>query len=141
MRHLLPSAILFMIVLFFSACGGGGGGGGDTPQSILTGTWLYTYTATQCEDRYTFNSDGTWSGTSLNAVSSGTYLLTENTGSGKHTLAVTVTADNGQFDCAGDFARPVPITKTIYIAFPSGTEMEWYDKQTDAAPMLTLTKQ
>ena len=138
MRHLLSSAILFMIVLCFSACGGGGG---DTPQSILTGTWVYTDPANQCKDTYNFNADGTWSGTSLDAVASGTYILTENTGSGKHTLAVTVTADNGQFDCAGDFGRPVPITTTIYIAFPSGTEMEWYENQSDAVPMLTLTKQ
>ena len=81
MRHILPSAILFMIVLCFSACGGGSGGG-ETPQSALTGTWLYTYPATQCEDRYTFNAGGTWTGTSLDAVASGTYKLTENTAVG-----------------------------------------------------------
>jgi len=135
---------LLTLVFLLSACGGGGGGGGSsTSQSAsIVGTWSFIYPSIQCTETYTFNSNNTFSATSLDEIFGGTYTFTtQSNSSNRHDLSFTVTSDNQQFDCEGDNSNDVGLVINIFAEFPSTTVMNWYLQSSGGTPAVTLNKQ
>ncbi len=119
----------------------GCGSSSDSSSSIeeqLIGSWSYIY-PNQCEEINVFNSDGTWSVTALDEISSGTFQFVENSAGGKHSLTVNILEDNGLADCNG-VSEFVTGSVTIYASFPTDTTMNWYLLENDESPDITVTK-
>ena len=99
----------FAVFLLLAGCGGDAPPGlasstssSGSGSSSLIGTWQYTFPATSCVEKYTFNSAGTFRITSLDEVASGTYTTEQVSGSSsRYTLVLTYTLDNGGADCSG----------------------------------------
>ncbi len=112
----------------------------DSSSSRLIGNWTYSY-PNQCEEITAFNEDNTWQTTSLDSVESGIYLFIENNSGEKHTLDITVLADNGLPDCDGASNAIASGTAfSIYTVFLSPTIMEFYFTRGAFDPDYTLTK-
>ena len=136
--------LAFGFLLILNACGGGGGdSGSSTPQNTsIVGTWSFIYPSIQCAETYNFNSNNTFSATSLDEVFAGTYDLgTQANSSNRRPFTVSITSDNQQADCEGDNSNDVGLVADIFVDFPSATEMNWYLKSSGGAPWVTLNKQ
>ncbi len=133
--------LITLVVLPIFGCGGDSGSGSSTKDSIL-GKWSYINSTSSCKESYTFNSDGTWSGVSLNEISSGTYTFDSTANSGeKHSLLIIVTSDNGLSDCDGNSTDDTGLTGNLYTLFSNNnTTMEWYLSLTSGTPDHILTK-
>ena len=133
---------LLISVLLLSDCGGGGGGSSTTQSASIVGTWSFIYPSIQCTETYTFNSNNTFSATSLDEIFGGTYTFTtQSNSSNRHDLSFTVTSDNQQFDCEGDNSNDVGLVINIFAEVPSTTVMNWYLQSSGGTPGVTLNKQ
>jgi hypothetical protein len=102
----------------------------QTTNSIL-GNWSYTYPDTQCVVSYLFNTNGTFSGTSLDEVFSGAYSFEKTVVTGiRHSLTIRVSADNALANCKGTSSDRTGKTETTYINFSSSNTMQWYTELT-----------
>ena len=102
----------------------------QTTNSIL-GNWSYTYPDTQCVVSYLFNTNGTFSGTSLDEVFSGAYSFEKTVVTGiRHSLTIRVSADNALAYCKGTSSDRTGKTETTYINFSSSNTMQWYTELT-----------
>jgi hypothetical protein len=107
-------------------------------EKQLIGSWSYIY-PNQCEEINTFNSDGTWSQTALDEISSGTFEFVEDSAAGKHPLAVNIIEDNGLADCQGE-SKTKAGSVSVYATFPTEKTMNWYLSESDESPAITVTK-
>lgn len=76
------------------------------PEFSIVGSWSYKAPNSSCEDRYTFQNDGTMRGTSDQQVVDSTYTVSE-----KHTqyafykLQHKIITTNNQKDCEGELSE------------------------------------
>ena len=102
----------------------------QTTNSIL-GSWSYTHPDTQCVVSYLFNTNGTFSGKSLDKIFSGIYSFEKTVVTGiKHSLKVTYSADNALANCSGVPDDVTGKIGTTYIIFLNSNAMQWYTKRT-----------
>ena len=102
----------------------------QTTSSIL-GSWSSTDPGTQCVESYLFNTDGTFSGTSLDKVVSGTYNFEKTVVTGtRHSIKYTVFADNGLADCNGANSNKTGKTEIIYLNFLNSNTIQVYAELT-----------
>jgi len=102
----------------------------QTTNSIL-GNWSYTYPDTQCVVSYLFNTNGTFSGKSLDKIFSGIYSFEKTVVTGiKHSLKVIYSADNALANCSGVPDDVTGKIGTTYIIFLNSNAMQWYTKRT-----------
>ena len=116
--------------------------GNSTPQSAsVVGTWSLIVPSVQCTETFVFNSNNTFSGTSLDEIFGGTYAFTAQANtSNRHAFSFTVTSDNQQFDCEGDNANDLGTVFNLFAEFPSANVMSWYLQSTGGSPEVTLNK-
>ncbi len=138
-------ALATFISLLVSACGSSS----DTSETSvisdsksIVGTWSFIYPSNGCTESYTFNTNGSWSESSLDEVQTGTYTFDETVNTGeRHALSIIVTSDNGLPDCNGVSGDATGVNGTVYVEFPSNLIMEWYLVVSGGTADLVLTKQ
>ncbi|NRB42687.1 MAG: hypothetical protein HRU20_30165 [Pseudomonadales bacterium] len=101
-------------------------------QSIIVGTWNFTYEDTQCTESYTFEADDNFNMTSLDEVASGHYSVTGDS------VALNITADNGMSDCLGDTFDDTGKLFELLVEIHSNDSMTWTNEYEYTA---TLTRQ
>jgi hypothetical protein len=111
-----------------------------TTNSVV-GSWSYTYPANQCKKSYLFNTNGTFSGTSLDKVFSGIYNF-ENTvvTDTRHSLTLTFAADNGLADCNGLSSNETGKTEITYVNFSNSDAMQVYTEITGTSDSIIFLK-
>lgn len=135
----MKKIIVLLISLFTVACSSSDSG--TLQSSPIVGTWLLIVPAVQCTETFVFNSNNTFSGTSLDEIFGGTYTFTTQANtSNRHTFSFTVTSENQQFDCEGDNANDVGTVFNLFAEFPSTNVMNWYLQSTGGSPLVTLNK-
>ncbi len=116
----------------------------------VVGTWTQLILSVNCIETFTFNSDNSFSGTSLNESFSGTYTFTsqsdsqlnsQSNSSNRHPFSLKVTNDNQQPDCEGDSTNDTGSAFDIIVEFPNETVMNWYLHSSDDVPVATLNRQ
>ena len=129
------------LVGLLSACGGGSSSNQVTFGSSepIVGSWLFVFTASQCEELWTFNSDGEFTRSALDERASGNYEVTELANSDRSSLNLSFLADNGQPDCEGD----TEITSGIInLFFETGnSQLRFYTSAGASEPFVTYDKQ
>lgn len=129
-------------VLFFStllvSCGDGSNNSADDTSSLM-GAWKYKYADPQCDEAWFFNGDGTFEVNNAAKVYSGTYSYDNDEPEvQRHALNITINADNGQADCSGLSFDTTGLSQTLYVEFPSASELAWYDAPTEGALFLSM---
>jgi len=88
-----------------------------------------------------FNSDNTYTVTSLDEVSSGEYTFTaEANASNRHAFSFNVSSDNQQFDCEANNDDDTGTVYNLYVEFPDANVMNWYLDATGGAAVVTLNR-
>jgi len=133
----LKKIIVLLISLLTIAC--------SSSDSVnippVVGMWSHTIPSVQCTETFTFNSNNTFSASSLDEISNGTYVFeTQENSSNRHAFSFTVTSDNQQFDCEGDNTNDIGTVYNLYAEFPDTTVMNWYLQPTGGTPVETLNK-
>jgi hypothetical protein len=131
---------LFALILIQGCSSGGGDGSAGTVTNSIVGIWEYTYPGSGCVEAYTIYPTGTWSQTSLDEITSGSYVFEDTVNVGeRHAFSVDILHDNGLPDCNGNSEIDVGLSLTLYVSFPSSTVMEWYVAETGGVAEITLT--
>ncbi len=93
-------------------------------RANIIGSWSFTYTETQCEERYVFSRDGSFSQTSLDEALVGSYQIEQIENSGIQ-LSLQPTQDNLGTDCLGSSEDSTTRNFTFVISFPVNDQMDW----------------
>ena len=113
-----------------------------TQSSSIVGTWSFICPSVQCTETYIFNSNNTFSATSLDKVFGGTYnFTTQANSSNRYPFTISINSDNQQANCEGDNSNDVDLVADIFVDFPSDTVMNWYLQSSGGTPAATLNKQ
>jgi hypothetical protein len=90
---------------------------------------------------YLFNTNGTFSGKSLDKIFSGIYSFEKTVVTGiKHSLKVTYSADNALANCSGVPDDVTGKIGTTYIIFLNSNAMQWYTKRTGTSDTSIILK-
>ena len=120
-----------------AACDSGSSASNEA-ESPLAGDWQFTYEGTVCVERYSFNSDMTFTESSLTESTSGVYTY-DDSGTGRAKLDMVITNDNGLSDCNGVSSDDTNDTWTAYVEFLNEDAMRWFRSETGSTSIV-LTK-
>lgn len=134
----MKKSLILMLSLMVASCGDSDD---EDSSSSIVGSWSFIYPSVQCTETYVFESDSTFSATSLDQIYGGTYSLSSDVNSSnRQEFTVTITNDNQQADCEGDTESDVGVVADLYIEFVTSSEMVWYRESSDGEALLTLDK-
>ena len=135
----VKTSIVAALAASIVGCGGDGVGVSGTGTSRgLLGSWEYTH-ENQCKSTFTFNSDLSWTLSSLDEEISGTYTNTDLDDTTRSLLDLRVTVDNGEADCEGLSDYDTGARYVYYIEI-SNNQMNWYTSVADTTADYTLIK-
>ena len=109
-----------------------------TPAALIVGSWSSTDGASQCAETYTFEPDGTYRYTGLDAIESGNYSVVPRAPNTE--LMLEVTADNGLAGCDGLSLDITGIVIGTAVAFPDEDTMVFGFVE-DGDELTTFTRQ
>jgi len=115
--------------------------GGTSTQYSIIGAWSNTDQTTQCVTEFIFNSDLTFTISSLDNLMSGTFT-TESTAlsPNKLKLLLNVETDNALSNCDGESFSDAGNTLEVYFNFSDANTLNIFENYYDPSPALVLTK-
>ncbi|MBX2882932.1 MAG: hypothetical protein KTR32_23475 [Granulosicoccus sp.] len=127
MKHLIAAIILLSLI----SCSEGSESGASNDESSvfasdIFGAWVVLEDATQCENRYVFSSDNTFTLNSLDESIVGTYrFLMSSNSTTLFDLLLEVTSDNGLTDCDGGALDNTGSNYAYIVEFIEENKMTW----------------
>jgi uncharacterized protein with WD repeat len=107
----------------------------------VVGTWSQTSAIDKCTDVYTINSDNTFSHTSRDEISGGTYSFSPiANSSNRHALMLAFTGDNQEPDCRHQTNAVAGTRHGYFVEFVTATKMKWYVQSSGGGVFATLSK-